>query len=275
MPPTARRLSVSLSCALIGGLAGVSPAWGWGAIGHRVAAKVAEGRLTPEAKAALAQLLDPGEDLGDASNWPDFVGRKQIPESAPWHYVNVPLTEPRYDAGFCQAGGCVVSKIKECRKTLADKSAPKADRLLALRFLAHLVEDLHMPLHVGHMDDRGGNLCQVRFPDQATGSNLHRVWDSGVIECLSRDEATWVAQVEPLASPESSRQWLQSDVEDWATESLKLAHDAYYFPAGTSKPLKSGAKLGQPYADFAAPIIRRRLAQAGVRLAHEINEALR
>ncbi len=260
---------------LLATLAVPGPAWGWGAIGHRVTAKVAEGRLTPEARAAVAELLDPGEDLGDASNWPDFVGRKQIPESAPWHYVNVPLTEPRYDAKFCQQGGCIVSRIHDFRKILADKSAPRADRVLALRFLAHLTEDLHMPLHVGHMNDKGGNLCQVRFPDQATGSNLHRVWDSGVIEFVSRDEATWVVEAEKLITPESAQAWSQGDVEDWATESLKLAHDAYYFPPGATAPLKSGAKLSAPYAEFATPIIRQRLAQAGVRLANELNEALR
>ena len=255
-------------------LAGSSEAGAWGPVGHRVAAKVAEGRLTPAAKAALAELLDEDKDLGTASNWPDVHGRKDIPASAPWHYVNVPLTEPRYDAKFCQAGGCVVSKIKDFRKVLADRSASKEDRRLALRFLAHFVEDIHMPLHVGHRDDKGGNLCQVRFPDKDSGSNLHRVWDSGVIE-FTGSEDSWFAQVNPLANSDAAVSWTWGDVEDWADESLSLARQAYYFPAGTDQPIKSGAVLGEDYARFAAPIIRVRLAQAGVRLANELNTLLK
>jgi len=270
MPASVRRLP-ALALAL---LAGTPEAMAWGPVGHRVAAKVAEARLTPAAKAAVKDLLDDGEDLGDASNWPDKVGRKQIPESAPWHYVNVPLTEPRYDAKFCNAEGCVVSKIKDFRKVLADRSAPKEDRRLALRFLAHFVEDIHMPLHVGHRDDKGGNLCQVRFLDRKQGTNLHRVWDSGVIEATG-DEASWIALVAPLADSEAAVSWTWGDVEDWADESLKLAHQAYYFPEGTDQPIKSGTVLGEDYAKFAAPIIRIRLAQAGVRLADELNTLLK
>ena len=37
--------------------------------------------------------------------------------------------------------------------------------------------------------------------------------------------------------------------------------------------LASGASLGEGYADMARPIITRRLAQAGVRLANELNAA--
>jgi hypothetical protein len=36
-----------------------------------------------------------------------------------------------------------------------------------------LVEDLHMPLHVGENPDNGGHFLQVRWFDR--GSNLHRV----------------------------------------------------------------------------------------------------
>ena len=263
--PAFVRWSAALAVAF---LAGSPESRAWGPVGHRVAAKVAEGRLTPAARAAVAGLLDEDKDLGTASNWPDVHGRKDIPESAPWHYVNVPLTEPRYDAKFCQPGGCVVSKIKDFRKILADRSAPKADRRLALRFLAHFVEDIHMPLHVGHMDDKGGNLCQVRFLGR--GSNLHRVWDSGVIEATGT-EAAWIEQATQLAATDAAQGWLWGDVEDWADESLKLAHQAYYFPAGTDRPIKSGAILGEDYETFATPILRLRLAQAGVRLANELN----
>jgi hypothetical protein len=60
-------------------------------------------------------------------------------------------------------------------------------------------------------------------------------------------------------------------VEAWADESLQAAKKAYHFPAGSTRPIESGASLGRDYLDFARPILRLRLAQAGVRLANELN----
>ena len=265
----ARRLVPLLAIAWLITVPATSTARAWGSLGHRVAARVAEGRLTPAAQAAIRELLDDGEDLADASEWPDRVGRKAIPESAPWHYVNVPITEPRYDPKFCQPGGCVVTQITHFRRVLANRDAPKGERLLALRFLAHLVEDIHQPLHVGDRGDKGGNAVQLQFFRK--GSNLHRVWDSGVIEHQSRDERAWLEHLEPLLVPEEIDGWLWADVEDWANESLAHARRAYHFPDETGPPLASGARLDEDYARFAEPIIRLRLAQAGVRLAAELN----
>ena len=82
------------------------PALGWGRLGHRVAGAVAEARLSPAARAAVRELLEPGESLADASTWAD-EHRRDVPDSGPWHYVNVPITETRYDARFCDPRGCV------------------------------------------------------------------------------------------------------------------------------------------------------------------------
>jgi len=72
------------------------PAWAWGTLGHRVIARLAEKHMTPEAKAAVAALLEPGETIADASVWADRH-RGELPKPAPWHYVDVPLDQPKYD----------------------------------------------------------------------------------------------------------------------------------------------------------------------------------
>ncbi len=41
--------------------------WSWGRIGHRVAAEMAEARLTSRALAAIRDLLGPGVSLADIS----------------------------------------------------------------------------------------------------------------------------------------------------------------------------------------------------------------
>jgi hypothetical protein len=253
--------------SLIGLVGSSNQAFGWGKIGHRVTATMAARRLTPAAASAVKNLLEPGESLADASLWAD-EHRRDIEGSASWHFVNVDIGDDRYDSRDCPATGCVVSKIGEMQTILAGETATAADRRQALRFLVHLMEDLHQPLHVGDRGDRGGNDLQVRFFDR--GTNLHRVWDEGLIERHSTDEDAWLAELEKLATPEQSRRWCRGTLEDFATESLRTAREAYTAP-GTPSFLEPGARLDRTYFERELPAVTRRLAQAGVRLACMLN----
>ena len=125
----------------------------------------------------------------------------------------------------------------------------------------HLVEDLHMPLHVGENHDKGGNKLQVRFFDR--GSNLHRVWDSGIItpgasRTRTDGSPTWSrwTRRRPVSKAQGGT------VEDWATESLLAAREAYQDPA-TGQRMKPGAKLGDAYQAKSLPVAKQRLYQAG------------
>jgi nuclease S1 len=75
-------------------------AWSWGRLGHRVSARIAEQYPNPKAKEAIKALLDDGVSLADASTWADEV-RGRMRKTAPWHYVDVPLDQPKYDGKFC------------------------------------------------------------------------------------------------------------------------------------------------------------------------------
>ena len=263
--PSLRSLALALAVAL-----SLPPAaHAWGPHGHRITARLAEARLTPAARAAVRELLHKGDTLVDIANWADEDGHDAVPGSSPWHYVNVPITATRYDPRYCSGGDCVVARIKHFRSVLADRRAPLRDRQRALLFLVHLVGDVHQPLHVGDNHDKGGNQTQIQFLGQ--GSNLHRLWDSGMINDIDRNENAWVERISPLLTPENVRSWSQGSVEDWATESLLDAQKAYFFPAGARQPIASGARLGNDYVAFGRPILERRLAQAGVRLANELN----
>jgi nuclease S1 len=250
---------------------GGEPALGWGRLGHRAAAKLTEARLTPAARVAVAALLEPGETLADASTWAD-QHRSEMPETAPWHYVNVPLTEPRYDSRFCPREGCVVSKIDDFVRILADTSRSRADRQRALRFLVHFVGDLHQPVHVGDRGDRGGNDLPLLFLNQEM--NLHRIWDSALIEHAQADEATWVNDLKSFASPDLAPTWERGNAADWASESLALARLAYLRPASATG-LQPKDALDETYAAYGASVARLRLAQAGVRLAWLLNTTLK
>jgi hypothetical protein len=253
---------------LVVGLWAGRDAMAWGKIGHRVASTLVENHLSSAAASAVRDLLEPGETLADASLWAD-EHKREIPGSAAWHYVNVPITEAQYDARFCPSNRCVVSKVEETRDVLKSPSASRGEKQRALRFLVHLVEDLHQPVHVGDRGDRGGNDLQLRFFGK--GTNLHRIWDDGIIEHHSTDEAKWVSELEALATTELAHQTTAGSVEAWANESLTAARQAYCIP-GTRSMLKPGTELGQEYYDLALPVVRHRLVQAAVRLTVMLND---
>jgi nuclease S1 len=248
-----------------------APAWAWGRIGHRVISRLAEKQLSPKAKAGIVELLMPGESLANASVWAD-EHRRDLPKSAPWHYVDVPLDEPRYHsifAGDVPERGYVVDKIHDFKVVVKDSSRSLEERRVALRFLVHFVEDLHMPMHVGDNNDKGGNRTQVRFFDR--GTNMHSLWDSGMIEYICDTEDYWLRDLAVLDTPPARESAMKGTVEDWATESLLASRRAYLVPE-TGKRLKSGQKLGDAYLDANLPVMRRRLYQASVRLAMVLNQ---
>jgi nuclease S1 len=257
---------------ILGMLGITTPTWAWGRLGHRVIARLADKQLTPTAKAAIVALLAPGESLADASLWAD-EHRRDLPKTAPWHYVDVPLDEPRYHsvfAGDVAERGYVVDKIHDFRVVVNDAGQSVEDRRIALRFLVHFVEDLHMPMHVGDNNDKGGNRTQVRFFDR--GTNMHSLWDSGMIEYICNTEDYWLKDLAVLDSAEARAAAMKGTIEDWATESLPAARQAYQVPE-TGKRLKSGQKLADAYLDANLPVARRRLYQASVRLAMVLNQA--
>jgi len=254
-----------------------TPAFGWGKKGHRVAGAVADSRLTPAARAAVAELLAgdrslPERTLDGISNWADGAGLETRRNSGPWHYVNVPISGPGYRHEDCDAAkGCVISKIGEFRAVLGDRSADTARRREALLFFVHLMQDLHQPLHVGDDHDRGGSLLQVRFIGLDKGTNLHKVWDVDLIEYAGLREETWVSRLNTLADAPENRGWVGGTPIDWADESLAFARRAHFLPHSGRK-IEPGDRLDDRYVGPSLLVVQRRLAQSGVRLAHELNE---
>jgi nuclease S1 len=245
------------------------PARAWGPRGHRASAKLAESRLSPRARAIIRDLLEPGESLADASTWADENSR-DIPGSAAWHFVNVPVSANHYDPRDCRPRGCVVSKIAEFRSILADPHTPRSRRRTALLFFVHLVQDLHQPMHVADRNDRGGNNLQLRY-GRYDNTNLHQVWDSGLLSQGYRNEAELLRTMDDLAHRPDAGLWLKGHIEDWADESLEVGRRAYLNPR-TNTILRTGDSIGRDYERVNVPLVTDRLARSGVRLAFLLND---
>jgi len=235
----------------------------WRRDGHRIIGHIAEQFLTPNSRAAVRDLLGDAS-LAEVSTWADEVrGTPAYRWTAPMHYVNSSPGSDGYDAQRdCADGCCVVGAIEHYADVLRDPQAPRPDRIEALKFLVHFVGDVHQPLHAGHEVDRGGNDVKVWFFGDNT--NLHSLWDSGLIR---RTQKSWSEYAAELHKRESfkRRTAVNLDPASWAAESFKLAEsNAYNIP--------DDGELGQEYFEKNIPVVEQRLAIAGVRLAMMLNE---
>jgi hypothetical protein len=232
-------------------------------------ARIAEAQLTPAAHARVVEILGPGATMASVSSWADQV-RRARPETGPWHYIDIPITAPHLDmARDCPKGDCVIAKIADFRKALADPATPAVARREALMFLIHFVGDMHQPLHCSDNHDKGGNDVHVLFLNNP--SNLHSVWDSGLLGRIGSEE-----QLFPAWSQESERRekkFAKGTVEDWAEQSHRAAVKVVYgkLPkAAAAQPVVLDAR----YEMAADPLIRVQIERAGARLARVLNEAL-
>ena len=82
-----------------------------------------------------------------------------------------------------------------------------------------------------------------------------------------------LADLGQLETPEPRHEAMKGRVEDWATESLLAARQAYQVPEA-GKRMKSGQKLRDAYVTANLPVVRQRLYRGSVRLAMLLNEAL-
>jgi len=264
----------------------------WGPEGHAIVADIAQRHLTPSASREVRRLLALEGDtrLDQISSWPDEI-RKDHPETGPWHYVDIPLRAPGYNRRRdCPHGNCIVVKLPQFLRVLADRKAAPRVRLEVLKWVVHLVGDIHQPLHNEDHDDFGGNKVKLVYFGQPT--NLHKIWDTGILEQAtglrmnpvdySFDHAATrkvAVRMDRRISAKCRAHWtpahpladIDAEAVRWSDHSHMLAQRVGYgdLPARRVGPW-SGA-----YQRKAWPVVRTQLEAAGVRLAAVLNAALR
>jgi len=261
--------SVALALAVVA----PHPARAWGREGHAVIADIAQAHLTPAAYSAASLLLeDEGlTELSEVASWADDI-RKSRPETAPWHYVDIPLNAPSYDASRdCAGGDCAVAKLEQFRAILADPSVPAPQRLEALKWVVHLVGDIHQPLHAEDNNDRGGNQVVVEGFDRP--ESLHAIWDTAMIEADNPDATNLAASLDARITPADIADWGQGTPEAWLNQAHSLAAPAYAL-LGNPAP-GSTVTVSDSYVSTEQKIIEVQLERAGIRLADVLNEALK
>jgi len=258
------KIAVSLVALLL-----CAQAHGWGANGHRVAAAIAAGYLSTEARLAVEEILG-RETLAEASTWPDFM-RADPAEfwqvtANPWHYVTVPPGKRYEDVGAPEEGDAVTA-LKRFRQTLRDPEASAEHRARALRFIVHIVADLHQPLHVGNGQDRGGNDFEITWFGEP--SNLHRLWDSQLIDSKNLSYTEMTRWLEAKIGRADFREWNTPDPMVWVAESAGIRPGIY--PEDCRMDSEKECEIRWDYAYAWTDTLYRRLQQAGVRTAAYLN----
>lgn len=255
-----------VSTFLVFNLLTVATCFSWYDKGHRIVALIAQANLTAEARKKIEEILPGNMSLADAAIWPDHEGRS-IRDFDPLHYVNIPENASGYDQGRdCPEKNCMVEALKWFSTVIADKNAPIMVRRVALYYVAHLVGDMHQPLHAGRAGDRGGIDIPVSYRDVTT--NLHFFWDTNLVELKTGTDEEIAKRLVANLTEEERLKWQAGDLIQWTNESLMLVR-SHAYNNGTS------GELSDDYVEKARPIVRSRLAQAGLRLAWLLNTALK
>ena len=286
-------LQAFFSLVLIG-----SPAYSWWEVGHQTVARLAAVHLTPAARTRIARILSVpdspasiAEAMAVASTWADET--KAQTGTGNWHFIDLALQDTRADIpARCKNDDCAPARIRlfaaELRSHLPGSQWSELD---ALRYVIHLVGDIHQPLHDISDADLGGN-CEQLSPAFGQAKNVHALWDGGMIGAMDTDSKKLAASLETdvKAMSEADRDALAAgDQDDWVWQSHQLAIEKVYgklhvpaepvaFPKSCSeapaevtgfKPVVDGS-----YVSAMKPVVRDQLTRAGLRLARLLNESL-
>jgi hypothetical protein len=260
----------------------------WGNNGHRVVGEIATRFLDVDVLVKAHKLLN-GQSLAQVSTWPDEI--KSEPATYQytfnWHYTTWQTEDHDHSENEENSStGFLLKSINDQLAVLRDPKATDDQKAFSLKFVVHLIGDIHMPLHVGNGTDQGGNFCKVTYMGQAT--NLHALWDEGMIDFLKLSFTELAKFVSEGKNVDDFSVIRSGTVVDWALESKNIVPTLY--PADvtpSSEPMsirtyckkdvlaEEMPKLSYEYAYKFVPVMEKRLHAAGVRLALLLNQNLK
>lgn len=290
-------------------LLAAASAQAWGPVGHRIVGGIADRLISDATRAQVGVLLAADLDksgrpswrttLEQVSTWADEI-RSTSANKPLRHFDDIPAcgAVPATPTWCPASGECATQQITDLVRVLGDSSAAMRDRNEALKWIVHLVGDLHQPLHAatnvyldgvtddeGNATDRGGNDVFVALAGVQTRGQkkLHGVWDSEFVNlsnglALSDRSGVSPAKLDRLAQQAqgvAAAQLTKSPL-DWALESNALARSTAYNFAEFAcfEPLNDTIVLDAGYQRDAKALVPAQLELAGARLAHLLDQVL-
>ncbi|MBA2611204.1 MAG: hypothetical protein H0U95_04480 [Bacteroidetes bacterium] len=231
----------------------------WGAKGHKIIAAIAKQCLEKQVIDSVQKFLGV-MSFEEASVWMDEMrSDPSYNYLKPWHYVNVEKDKTYVKTKDPE----VVNQIEIYISLLKEKGERDNDKInFALKILFHLIGDIHQPLHCGYKADKGGNEIELQFKNK--NSNLHKVWDSEIIENanITLNDCLLLAN---KMTAEEKKKIQNNNVEVWMNESIALLPEVYKFETD----------IKQDYIDKNKPVIEKQLVKAGIRLAMVLHQTFK
>jgi len=248
-----------------------SNCFAFGITGHRITGEIATQYLSENSKKAIAEIIG-NESLAEASTYVDEMKSNPLEfwqkTASPYHYVTVPKGK-KYNDVKAPATGDSVTALEMYSKVLKSSTESKKNKTLALKFIVHLIGDLHQPLHSGNGTDRGGNDFKVKFFWQ--DSNLHRVWDSGLIDKQKLSYTEWVQHLNRQITEDNIKLWGSIEPITWIAESIVIRDRIYPVVSHLQGAENDIPEISWDYNYAHLPTLKTRLKQGGVRIALYLN----
>lgn len=233
----------------------------WGATGHRVVGAIADQYTSNKTKRHLKKLLNHQSLALVSTHGDDIKSDPRYKAYDIWHYVNIPF-EHTYETSKKNPKGDLVTGIAYCKRIITDDTSSDDDKAFHLKMLIHLIGDLHQPMHIGRAEDKGGNDIKVKWFYKDT--NLHRVWDSQMIESYGMSYSELAENADNLARAQvNSLQ--KGTIVDWVNETQLLTKEIY-------NSIEIGENLQYAYSYKHLNTARTQMQMAGIRLAKVLND---
>ena len=243
------------------------PVFGWGQEGHRIIAKIAYDNLSGKARKTVDKTLGK-QGMIYWSNWPDEIKSDTIYAESirdGWHYQD--FAGGMSDSLVLDAmvhypteGGNMFRALDSLKQVLKDK---KGD-VHTLRFFVHISSDKYCPMHLAHMDDKGGNAVRMAWFSKNTNTNLHAVWDTKLIESQGYSYTEYAEKLELEYA------WLKKDILAMSEEELVLRN--YHFTEAIYEYQQTWDGNTYHYIYRWHTPMEEQLYIAGIRLAKALNE---
>lgn len=271
----------------------------WHPTGHFVVARIAEKELMAKNAALHGKLVALLKEFGkhtkekdhpfvECACFPDdikYIGWKAFNQFHFYdHYLLGPGMKPDDLNGLPKSRVNMASSLADARETLKNMKSSQVDdrfgKSFELRYLIHLVGDVHQPLHAvsrvtaeHRKGDAGGNAFKLSEPKV----DLHTYWDKTLgaytdvrapLEARGWDvvEGIATALMKKFGRDDLVEELKVKDVPKWIIESRNLAKEYAY------KGIEEGGKVTQAYRDRARPIVDKQLVLGGYRLADMLLE---
>jgi nuclease S1 len=239
----------------------------WGCLGHQAIGLMAERHVTPKAQKAICYYLN-GQNLSDVGMWADEVRvQPSYWHTGPWHSLKLPsgLDFTNFQKTVISLpGGNLYQAILQCKYDLGDARKSRQEKAQALKFLVHLLADLHQPMHVSRADDNIGNKIHLVFEGKKT--DLHALWDIRLLEHHRPDIEQMVAKRNDAPSL-PVKGWEKDSLMQWLWESYQVSSQLYEEIDQMKEPI-----ITEDYYQKHLPILEERMEKAALRLAGVLNE---